>query len=238
MFILKLKMHKYLLLLIFLFLNGFSLVAQNNVEKIPVERRELIRKIGRQELMKTDVNNYLDKKFFDDYDSIKTKYWKSNYWFIFQSSEKQKKKLYYLFALDSSKTKLVKISDYEMGWSDFSSFWSALNFNNDKMYWDDYIMGKDNKDELCLIVLDEKNFKIQSKIKVAKSVVVEDAYMFDNKLHIIIQPQKRKLNLWHYLDFWFPRGRSSKWEYVDNGNKWLYVYDKDFNLVSKEEIKK
>jgi hypothetical protein len=233
------KKQIFFLLLFFLLPDKVGFFAQNNNGQISVERRELIRKVNRAELMKADVNNYLDKKFFDYYDSIETKYWKNYYWFVFQSSEKTKERHYYLFALDNSKTKLAKVSDFDMYWSDFSSFWDDINFFKNKMYLFHYFYSEATKKHIPgIMVIDEVNLKVQTIIKLREGTWLEDEYVQGDKLFMVVQPKKRRLNLWHYFDFWFPRGRSSKWEYVDDGNKWQYIYDENFNLISKEEIKK
>ena len=87
-----------------------------------------------------------------------------------------------------------------------------------------------------ILVIDPSSTQIIKDYNLETRCRIEKIFSKDDRIHLIIQPYKKELNFSYYLLFWMPRGKPSKWDYFTNGNKWEYIFDKDFTIVQKKEL--
>lgn len=226
-----------------------TIIFPQDERSISLRGYELIKKISRAELMSADTDNLLAKDFFAEYDSIETKYWKNYYWFFFQLQNQPEGidgRCCTLFAYDSQNKKLKRVIDRVVttdevvdscfSWSNWTSFYEDIYFFNNRLFIIDGFTSTSELGEIGILLIDEKNLKIEKYITICQDAGRDDEYIKNEELYILAQPMKRYLNFWYYSCFWMPRSRGKKWEYEDVGNKILFIYDKNFNLISKKEI--
>lgn len=236
------KGKKYLFSILLLFVIIASQInAQVDNKKKTARADDFRSKVKRIDLINADTNNLLEKDFFNDFDSITTISWKNYNWFFFKSTEStNKEEYYYLFAYSPIKKNIVKVMNYDFGIAGWQYFYIKLNFYGDRLFISDNFHS-DNSDadmgEIGIWVIDDVNLKQEKYITVCKNAWLENEYLLNGKLNLVIQPIKRTRSWAYYFWFWVPRGRPSKWDYEKVGNKRVYVYDKNFNLISEEELK-
>lgn len=234
----KVKMKKYVfsVLILYFFITSQLLAQEVDNEKKTVRADKFRSEVKLLDLINADTNNLLEKDFFNDVDSITTIFWKNYNWFFFKSAEStNEEKYYYLFAYSPIKKNIVKVMNYDFDKAGWEYFYIKLNFYGDKLFISDNFHS-DHSDvdmgEIGIWVIDDINIKQKKYITVCKNAWLENEYLLNGKLNLVIQPIKRTRNGAYYFWFWLPRGRPDKWNYEKVGNKRVYVYDKDFNLIS------
>ncbi|HEX2983366.1 MAG TPA: hypothetical protein VHO28_07465 [Ignavibacteriales bacterium] len=184
-----------------------------------------------------DVNNILDHSIRAPEDSIRVLSRQDSYYFLYKISGIKTEPFAKLFSYNEKKGGLDVIIDSLFYFSNSPA--SQLNMLNENIihhesYDSDLEKGKIGG--LRLLIIDVTVNKIKKNIKLPKGTFGERVYVRNDSLYVIVQPVKAQRNIYYYLTFWFPRGRSPKWNYIEAGNKILYTLDKDFNIIKQEEI--
>lgn len=164
-------------------------------------------------------------------------------WFFYPLNEiydKHKPEYYWqesLFMLDTLKKRVYCCSD-ELYPSAFNYDWHYIYSAFDRLFYQRGGSPYGTIDrEAVLAVIDEQKLKEEKNIKLRKNILIKEMYTENDSLYVVFQPIGKKINIDHYLFFWLPRDVPSKWNYYDDGNKRMYVFDKKFNLIREEELK-
>ncbi|HEX2983365.1 MAG TPA: hypothetical protein VHO28_07460 [Ignavibacteriales bacterium] len=186
-----------------------------------------------------DKNSLLDRSMRLTDDSIQVYQIDDQYYFLYRARGIKDKSLAKLFSYNN-RSEIKSITDSLFYFNDDPSSYLLRVFNNTIFYIDqsDNDLNKGKAGRLRLIVFDVCNNVIKEHICLPRDGFLRKIYAHNDNLYIIIQPVKAERNVYYYLTFWFPRGSSPKWNYIEAENKILYTFDRYFNIIKQEEIVK
>lgn len=183
-------------------------------------------------LIKYDNLKLLDfKRNIPVGDSIATLYFRNKLYFLFWAKESKGEEL---FTLDLNSNELFKVTNRSFSTED-SRLYTITSFNN-KLFLTTNFSETEHVWNFGMLLIDHENNKEERYIPVKEKSLVREIFIHDDSLYIVLQPTIAKLNPFYFLTFWLPRERGMKYEWIDNGPIELFIYDKNFNLVRREEV--
>ncbi|MDP4115069.1 MAG: hypothetical protein Q8903_02985 [Bacteroidota bacterium] len=192
---------------------------------------EDVKKISIQKLLEADKNKYIpytDYKF----DSIETVYYDNYLWFPYFTKSDNKSAIY---AYNDKSKVLYKIKDVD-GNDYYPHTRFLISILDGELYYYTRKGLEDGIGYITVNIIDRKELRVKKQIKL-KHGFFNKEYISGDTLYVEVQPMKKKLNWEYYILSWLPRGRPDKWEFIEDGNRIRYAFDKDFNIIKEEEIK-
>lgn len=230
------QMIKIVIILIFFLV---QIVFPQEKKKLSTKVDFEYRYISTKELIKYNISEELDTAWMSKMDSIETRFWKERYWFFFPIKNEEDCEDEFcdeLFVYNNKKKYLKQVTNAK--YFIRAGNW-AFHVFNDQLFIDAPYTRTDHIIDYGLLLIDEKNEDEAKYIKVLESALYPlEMYIQSDSLFILLQPHRSEFNYYWLLGFWLPRERPSKWNPIDVGNPLLYVFDKNFNLVRKEEAVK
>jgi hypothetical protein len=188
--------------------------------------------ISKDNLIAYDTEKILNfKKNIPIGDSMKTLLFSDKIWFLFSAKGSDGLEL---FNIDLKDKKINKVTNRSFNKED-DRLYTIFTFNN-KLLVRTNFSETENVWNFGMLIIDDKNNREEKYIPVREKSFVREIFINGDSLQIIVKPAKAKLNIVYYIAFWLPKGRINKYDYYDDGAPELYVYDKNFNLVRKEEF--
>lgn len=218
-----------------------SIEINDWISTLPEKKPKMIKYVKDEDILFRDKKKLLHKEWLWSGDSTLTYLWKGYYWCKLMKADQDpydEDRSTELFAFNYSTDTLIQVTHHQLDWSTGPiGPWQNIYFWNDQMF----IMKRFDTDDPVshegILIVDPERHRISKEIYLEKHHWAKKLYNKDNHLYIEAQPMERKLNMLYYFEFWLPRGRSPKWDYIEVGNRWRYILDEQFNIIKKEELK-
>jgi hypothetical protein len=198
-------------------------------------KKEDVKYISIYKILEADKNKYIP---YPNYkiDSIETINYDSYLWFTYLTNSDDKYDKSAVYAYNEKSKVLYKIGNIN-GIDYYATSRLTIHiFNNELFYYSQKGL-EDAIGYVILNVIDRKQLKLKKQILLRQQSQLKDYYISGDTLYVEVQPMKKKLNWDYYILYFWPRGRSDKWELYEDGNRIRYAFDKDFNIIKEEEIK-
>ncbi|HEX2867592.1 MAG TPA: hypothetical protein VHO03_11150 [Ignavibacteriales bacterium] len=207
--------------------------------QLELDKRKYVKKLSVGYLYSLDKNNFLSRTILEKTDSIQCISFHNFCWFIFIDKLIDKQWYGRLMAFNEHDEKLYSVEDSLIPISVASSTIDDLDVFKDKLFIKrhyDINFEEGDIGGLKIGLIDIDKLKIQKKIYLERDAWFDSMFEKDDNIFIEVQPMKAKFN-WEYLFlFWLPRGTPTKYSYINNGSKILYIFDKSFNLIRKIKV--
>lgn len=225
---------KHILLIYFTL--QFSLLAQHKIEDITVFQKLVKKYIKTDELRRNDKAHLLDfKKYFCVGDSIATIYWKNKYWFFFSLNDDNIDEENSIELFNYYNSKLTRVTNrhfYKM----ISDVETDIKNFSDRLVIIQEFEEEENVRNFGLLIIDSENDTEERYIPLNKKSFLSRMYILNDSLYVEVQPKRADFNELYYLRFLSIRGKPEKYYFYDDGKKIQFIFNKNFELVSKKEI--
>lgn len=205
-----------------------------------LEKTKYLKYVRIEKLYGADKNEYLNKNYLTREDSIKSLLFGDLYWFLFVNEEVDGHLFGKLFAYNESENKIICISDSLISMSSIQSTINGLEIFNDNLfliYENDSSYKLGNVGRVTIDLVNPEKTKIQRGILLEENSWFSSIYERDDTLYVEVQPMETEFNIYHFFLFWLPRGTPAKYNFIENGDKIKYSFDKKFNIIKKESVK-
>ena len=95
---------------------------------------------------------------------------------------------------------------------------------------------EENVRNFGLLIINSENNAEERYIPLSKKSFLSRMYILNDSLYVEVQPKRAEFNELYYLGFLSIRGKPEKYYFYDDGKKIQFVFNQDFELVSKKEI--
>ncbi|MFA6571379.1 MAG: hypothetical protein WCT77_09095 [Bacteroidota bacterium] len=113
----------------------------------------------------------------------------------------------------------------------YDSYCFAYKYHN-KLFLNNTIQYHSEAYKQILFLYTKSNEKL---IKINEyyidNLALQKVFVQNGNMHFIFQKCENTLDIWYYLLFWVPRGRSSKWKEVCSGPKYEYIFNDKLQVV-------
>lgn len=205
-----------------------------------LEKTKYLKYVSIDKLYSAEKNEYLNKDYLTRADSIKSLLFGDLFWFVYVNKRIENELFGKLLAYNERENKITCISDSLFGMYSVRSTTDGLD-----IFCDNLILIKPvfdiNKEEdvgrLKIIQTNINTLKIQKEILLEENSWFSSIYERDDTLYVEVQPMETEFNIYHFFLFWLPRGTPAKYNFIENGDKIRYSFDKEFNIIKKESVK-
>lgn len=196
----------------------------------------VLKYISTKEMLKYNTSLELDTIYISKLDSIATCFWKDRYWFFFdiideKVSDSEFGRGFFVYNKKQKYLRQITVRKFYQG-----AGRADIHVFNGQLFIDAPFTETDHVYDYSILLIDDKNECEGKYIKVLERALHPlDIYIQNDSLYIILQQKEAKWRLDYYLFFWV-KDPPPKYSHIEIGNPCLFVFDKNFNLVRKEEV--